>query len=419
MSKKRILLLCASILVLGTIIAFACYSFGLKKGSEVVQKKSSVQNDIKNALPTKTDNEWLCVPGEKIGQITNKTTEEDLKRIYGNQNVISAKELIEEGTKEVTITYIYKGTDDEIKVLWEEGQTLKKPSWVWIRNNGSKWATPEGITIGTSLEDLQKINDDIFVFNGFRWDYGGLVTSLSQGKLSKYNGELQITMGMDDYSTLPNKYCGDGVSIFSNDEEIAKYKVEVLEMRIALSEPDKTNMKMDSNLFIHIENDNKYVIWKSSKKDVDSTVDIDINNDEKLETVIIGRNHPNGTRVLIIEGKRGYDLFVCNGRYLKSAFDDFGGLKQGYYIQTSFFDLDKDNQKEVLLAIGNKNTKELGVGIYKYNGKIENNGFIQLGYIEGQSDISVLEDGKINVPYGSQGLFNSYSVVKGKFIKER
>lgn len=239
MSKKRIILLSASILIIAIIIAFACYSLGLKKGPEVVQKNNEGQTAINNNLQTTVNTEWLCVPGEKVGQITNKSTEDDLKRIYGNQNVISAKELIEEGTREVTITYIYKGTNNEIKVLWEDGKTFITPSWVWISNNGSKWVTPEGITIGTSLEDLQKINKDIFIFNGFRWDYGGVVTSWGKGNLSKYNKELQITMSADEYSNLPNKYCGDGISIYSNDEGVKKYKVRVVEMRIALSKTEQ------------------------------------------------------------------------------------------------------------------------------------------------------------------------------------
>lgn len=260
MSKKRFILLFASVLIIVLIIAFACYSFGLKQGKETAQnvlrnntttigtnpkegldrnkttEQSKTESNTENQLKTKLNDNWVCVPGERVGNITAKTTEEDLKRIYGVENIISKKELIEEGTREVTITYVYAGTNDEIKILWGKDQTLQKPIWVWISNNDSKWITPEGIAIGTPLDELKKINKDTFVFNGFGWDYGGVVSSWGKGILSKYNNRIQITLGPDDYNMLTNNYLGDGVAISSNDEGITKLKIRVSAIKIALSE---------------------------------------------------------------------------------------------------------------------------------------------------------------------------------------
>lgn len=238
----------------------------------------------------------------------------------------------------------------------------------------------------------------------------GLFVACSTGQIQKNKTSIQETIPVEGKKVEGGELSQNQIS--KQPDENHK-DIDTSE-KVVLS---NSNKEIDSNLLIQIENNSQYAIWDGSKGNVDSKIDVDINNDGKLETVVIGRDHPNGTRVVVSTGEIGYNLFANDGKYFEAAFDDSGELKEGYYIQTSFFDLDKDGQKEVLLAIGNKMI-DLGVGIYKYNGNIKNNGFVQLGYIEGQSEIKVLKDGEIHVPYGSQGLFSSYKVVGGKVVKQ-
>ena len=50
------------------------------------------------------------------------------------------------------------------------------------------WKTDNGIAIGTTLEELVKINGKDFTFAGFEWDYAGVVTDWNTGKIDKKLG---------------------------------------------------------------------------------------------------------------------------------------------------------------------------------------------------------------------------------------
>jgi hypothetical protein len=48
---------------------------------------------------------------------------------------------------------------------------------------GAAWKTKEGVHIGTTLAELERVNGGPFQFSGFGWDYGGAVFSSPRGKL--------------------------------------------------------------------------------------------------------------------------------------------------------------------------------------------------------------------------------------------
>lgn len=173
--------------------------------------------------------------------------------------------------------------------------------------------------------------------------------------------------------------------------------------------------KIDPDLLVNVLSDNRHIEWDATKENNDSQISIDINGDKKKEKVIIGRDHPNSTKVLVILGNTGYEI-LNQGKILEDAFDEFGDLNDGYFIQTSFFDFDKDGWKEIIIAVGNK-LDELGVGIYKYDNGYELK-YKQVGYIEGQKNIFINKDGSIDVMYGSQGLFDEYKYINGSIVKQ-
>jgi hypothetical protein len=52
-----------------------------------------------------------------------------------------------------------------------------------------------GITIGTTLRELEKINGAPFQLAGFEWDYSGTVTSWGAGKLKdEFAGSYDVTI---------------------------------------------------------------------------------------------------------------------------------------------------------------------------------------------------------------------------------
>lgn len=178
-------------------------------------------------------NDWVCIPGQRVGIITYQTSENDLKSYFGEQNVSTETEEMGEGGEERNITYCFKGTSNEVKILWLNDNLLN-PTSIFIRGKSSQWQIQEGIKIGTSLDQLNKINQEIFRFSGFEWDYGGQVNSWGTGKLSKYKNYLSLTLEASNTGNNYSNYIGDQKKLKSNDKGIADLNIVVSELVIVL-----------------------------------------------------------------------------------------------------------------------------------------------------------------------------------------
>lgn len=104
--------------------------------------------------------------------------------------------------------------------------------------------------------------------------------------------------------------------------------------------------------------------------------------------------------------------------------DDYLELKESFYCQLAVKDITRDGEPEILLAVGN-GLSELYLNAWKFEkytyldtprGEYVNP-FKFLGYIEGQEKILIFPDGRIDVPYGSQGLYATYIYNGEQFIK--
>ena len=129
------------------------------------------------------DNNWIIVPGEKVGEINQNSTKKDLIDIFGEKNIIESNIDLSEGESNVG-TKIYHNTPDELEVLWKDNK-FQKIDRIIIRRKGTLWKTIDGITIGTSMSDVVKINGEEITILGFEWDYAGTLVSWNNGKLEK------------------------------------------------------------------------------------------------------------------------------------------------------------------------------------------------------------------------------------------
>ncbi|MBG1231447.1 hypothetical protein [Aestuariivirga litoralis] len=86
-----------------------------------------------------------------------------------------------------------------------------------------------GVTMGTSVADVRKVNEEPFDISGFDWDYGGFVTDWHGGALNEMPGgcSASIRFAPAEDANLPNDMSGDGVTISSDDQRLQKAKVTV------------------------------------------------------------------------------------------------------------------------------------------------------------------------------------------------
>jgi hypothetical protein len=70
-----------------------------------------------------------------------------------------------------------------IEIVWKDRAAQRRPRYVQLGRRAVAWRPPEGIAIGTSLAELERINGRPFHIAGFAFDGAGAVTSWDSGRL--------------------------------------------------------------------------------------------------------------------------------------------------------------------------------------------------------------------------------------------
>jgi hypothetical protein len=124
---------------------------------------------------------WRIGPTESA--ISRRSSAADLRRQYGPQSVEQARiELGEGETSPGTI--LYPGDSlRRLEIVWRDTVRQQEPARIILRGRQSQWQAASGISLGTSLQDLERLNGRPFTLAGFGWDYAGVVTSWNGGSL--------------------------------------------------------------------------------------------------------------------------------------------------------------------------------------------------------------------------------------------
>jgi hypothetical protein len=131
-----------------------------------------------------------------------------------------------------------KAMDRRIEIAFTDDKA-KRASGLTLRDTvkTSRWSV-NGITIGSSLADVQNANGKPFLVNGFEWDYGGFVTDWKGGALGRpLQGGCTVTVRFDKKSAAPKSLLGDGVKAASDNATLVKWAPVVTE--IGVNFPDK------------------------------------------------------------------------------------------------------------------------------------------------------------------------------------
>lgn len=148
---------------------------------------TSVFAGLPSSWAAENGNSWLIVPGVRVGAITPQITESDLIKVYGRANVKKGNIGLGEGETEPGTVIFPKEPVKTVGILWKDQRGRRFARAVRMTETGHKsvWRTSQGITLGTTLKELEGINGKPFRLAGFAWDYSGTVLSWKQGKLEK------------------------------------------------------------------------------------------------------------------------------------------------------------------------------------------------------------------------------------------
>ena len=153
------------------------------------------------APPQDAPSDWQIIPGDRVGPITAETSEVMLERLYGADNVETADVEIGEGFTEPGTVVYPEDPQRRLEVVWLDQSRLVVKE-VRLTGETSAWHTRDGISLGTTLKEIEVINRFPFRLAGFAWDYGGTIVGCGRGRL----GMIGCADGDDDTESSRSRY---------------------------------------------------------------------------------------------------------------------------------------------------------------------------------------------------------------------
>jgi|ERR1019366_9228352 hypothetical protein len=162
----------------------------------------------------------LCVIGISVGLITSHSASPLTLSCGAFAPTASVKSLqLEFGSPDVATDSLPLGATEgdmvpatelfphdprrRIAIVWHDTAGRRTPRFVQLRHGPTDWKTPEGITIGTSLRELEQLNGRPFHLAGFAFDGSGAVTSWDGGKLISLSaGSCRLVMFVNSLGRL-------------------------------------------------------------------------------------------------------------------------------------------------------------------------------------------------------------------------
>lgn len=149
-------------------------------------------------------NDFLVIPGVRVGPITAGTTNADLKRLFPVATIKDDELELDEGMV-FPATFIAQAVPGEsLAIVWAGKGPDAHPKQVFMcrgrRRGVCKYhAVGLGgeIATGTKLSDLETMNGKPFTVQGFGWTYGGNIVSWDGGKLQAYDCNSSLSIVID------------------------------------------------------------------------------------------------------------------------------------------------------------------------------------------------------------------------------
>jgi len=152
-------------------------------------------------------NDWKIVPGERVGPITRASTLASLQQQFGAANVHEQAIPGAEGEESPGAIVYPDNPARRLAIVWGEGESVGHPEFVEIcyrqeYRGPCEWKTAQGIALGTSLMQLERLNGHLFPLAGFGWHGSGVVFSWDGGRLEK------LRSGGVGLSLIPGSFDG-------------------------------------------------------------------------------------------------------------------------------------------------------------------------------------------------------------------
>jgi hypothetical protein len=144
-------------------------------------------------------NDWLIVPGSRVGPISVTTIRADLPRYFAAAE--DGEIELDEGLMQPATLVSKNVAAESLAIVWTGSGADAHPKQIFLcrgrRRGPCRWHTEEGITDGTKLDELESLNGRSFTVSGFGMNYGGNVQSWEGGKLEALDCGGRLTLTLD------------------------------------------------------------------------------------------------------------------------------------------------------------------------------------------------------------------------------
>ncbi len=133
--------------------------------------------------------DYLIVPGIRVGKIRSDTSEADLAKLFGAGLVKPAEIPMGEGETEPGTIILAPDSLSTLGIIWKDREHRNNPLEIRWQGTKCRWETAEGVTLGITLKELEAANGRPFQLLGFGWDYAGTFMRSNGGKLAYLDRE--------------------------------------------------------------------------------------------------------------------------------------------------------------------------------------------------------------------------------------
>jgi hypothetical protein len=158
---------------------------------------------VPTANPSTPAPAWQIVPGHSAGVLTPTSSQADLEQHYGKAAIAQTRIELGEGETAPGTVLFPADSLRRLEIVWHDTVTLSRPERIILRGSRSQWTLGPGISLGTTLQDLERLNGRAFTLAGFGWDYAGVITDWKSGALDSTltGAKLYLDPGPDQYQS--------------------------------------------------------------------------------------------------------------------------------------------------------------------------------------------------------------------------
>jgi hypothetical protein len=131
------------------------------------------------------------------GPVIQHTHEADLRRVYGDANVRDERIQIGEGESAPGAVLFPDDSLRRLEIIWGDSSARGEPSRLILRGSKSKWSLEAGVSLGSTLAQLEKLNGRPFTLAGFGWDFAGVVLDWNGGSLADESRNVKVYLAPD------------------------------------------------------------------------------------------------------------------------------------------------------------------------------------------------------------------------------